>query len=76
MSRLYYTHEARMSKIEEIKKQIETLGHLPNGELSYLDYRAITQNLNMLKDAIEYEDRQEENKVLDKAIWKTAKAKG
>lgn len=54
-TKLYFTNQARESAIKEIERQIEVLGHIRSGDLSYLDYRAIIKNLNRLKDCIKAE---------------------
>jgi hypothetical protein len=55
MKKMYFTDKARESAIEEIGRQIDVLGSIKSGDLSYCDYRAIVKNLSQLRDAIKAE---------------------
>ena len=55
MKQLYLTDKARQSAIDEIGRQIEVLGNMKSGDLSYIDYRSIVQNLSYLRDVIKAE---------------------
>lgn len=54
---LYYTHEARKSAIESIKNCIEKVASIKGSELSFDDAAQTTRFLSMLVDAIEDEDK-------------------
>ena len=56
---MYYSHAARMSAIEDIRKIISTLGNVKSGELDYLTYRGTVKYLNDLIREIEKEDKAE-----------------
>lgn len=54
---LYYTHEARKSAIKSIKNCIEKVASIKGSELSFDDAAQTTRFLSMLVDAIENEDK-------------------
>lgn len=55
MKKLYLTNEARENAISEITREIEVLGAIKSDDLSYLDYRRITDNLSKLREMIKAE---------------------
>lgn len=64
---MYYSDEARMSAIENIRDCIEKIGQIKGSELSYQDARKTSAFLSMLIDEIMKESRQH-NKKGDKAM--------
>ena len=52
---MYYSNEARRSAIANIRKKIDVVMSMRNGDMSYLDAREIVSYLNMLIRQIEKE---------------------
>ena len=67
---MYYSDEARMSAIKNIRDCIEKIGQIKGSELSYQDARKTSAFLSMLIDEIMKESRQH-NKKGDKTMKNT-----